>query len=150
MNTTETPLRYGSTDECINPPHGFCPGCGAALAIRYFLKAVGDKIILVMPPGCTAPSVIRALEHGGEPIDTMGSPFGNTAFIASGIKSGLTAKGDTETLVVGWAGDGATFDIGFGAVSAAAERNEDIIYGQPEELCITVANYQHDKSRRLP
>jgi len=37
-------------------------------------------------------------------------------------------RGDTETEVVAWAGDGATFDIGFQGLSAAAERNEDIIY----------------------
>jgi pyruvate ferredoxin oxidoreductase beta subunit/2-oxoisovalerate ferredoxin oxidoreductase beta subunit len=143
MTTIDVPLKYTSTDEYIKPPHGFCPGCGAALAIRYFLKAIGDKVILVMPPGCTAPSVIRALEHNGEPIDTVGSPFGNVAFIAAGIKSGLIAKGDTETQVIGWAGDGATFDIGFSAVSAAAERNDDIIY-----VCYDNEAYQNTGNQR--
>jgi len=38
------------------------------------------------------------------------------------------ARGDDETEVIGWAGDGATFDIGFSGVSAAAERNEDVVY----------------------
>ncbi|HBZ56441.1 MAG TPA: pyruvate synthase subunit beta, partial [Syntrophobacteraceae bacterium] len=37
-------------------------------------------------------------------------------------------KGDTETTVVTWAGDGGTFDIGFQALSGAVERNEDFIY----------------------
>ncbi|MBM3297734.1 MAG: pyruvate synthase subunit beta, partial [Candidatus Aminicenantes bacterium] len=36
--------------------------------------------------------------------------------------------GDRETTVVGWAGDGGTFDIGLQALSGAAERNEDILY----------------------
>jgi pyruvate/2-oxoacid:ferredoxin oxidoreductase beta subunit len=36
--------------------------------------------------------------------------------------------GDSETTVMAWAGDGGTFDIGFQALSGAAERNEDIIY----------------------
>jgi pyruvate/2-oxoacid:ferredoxin oxidoreductase beta subunit len=37
-------------------------------------------------------------------------------------------RGDRETTVVAWAGDGGTFDIGLQALSGAAERNEDIIY----------------------
>jgi pyruvate ferredoxin oxidoreductase beta subunit/2-oxoisovalerate ferredoxin oxidoreductase beta subunit len=37
-------------------------------------------------------------------------------------------RGDTDTTVMAWAGDGGTFDIGFQALSGAAERNEDIIY----------------------
>jgi pyruvate/2-oxoacid:ferredoxin oxidoreductase beta subunit len=37
-------------------------------------------------------------------------------------------KGDSETTVVTWAGDGGTFDIGFQALSGAVERNEDFIY----------------------
>ena len=37
-------------------------------------------------------------------------------------------RGDTETQVVAWAGDGGTFDIGLQALSGAAERNDDFIY----------------------
>jgi len=127
---TEIRLRYDDT-EYVQGPHGFCPGCSVALAIRYFLKAVGKKVILVMPPGCAAPSVLfpqKSLRMDDELIDTASCPFGSTAIFAGGIKTALVARGDLETQVVGWAGDGATFDIGFGGVSAAAERNEDIIY----------------------
>jgi pyruvate ferredoxin oxidoreductase beta subunit/2-oxoisovalerate ferredoxin oxidoreductase beta subunit len=37
-------------------------------------------------------------------------------------------KGDTETTVLSWAGDGGTFDIGFQSLSGAVERNEDCIF----------------------
>jgi pyruvate/2-oxoacid:ferredoxin oxidoreductase beta subunit len=47
---------------------------------------------------------------------------------ASGIRAALDIRGDRETLVVVWAGDGATFDIGLQSLSGAAERNEDILY----------------------
>ena len=127
---TETHLRYSDT-EYIQPPHGFCPGCGVVLALRYFLKALGGKVILVMPPGCASPSVLfpkRSLIEDGRLIDIVACPFGSTAIFAGGIKTALVARGDSETLVIGWAGDGATFDIGLSGVSAAAERNEDIIY----------------------
>jgi pyruvate/2-oxoacid:ferredoxin oxidoreductase beta subunit len=48
-------------------------------------------------------------------------------FSRGGIKSGLEARGDRYARG-GVGGDGATFDIGFGALSASAERNENIIY----------------------
>jgi len=40
----------------------------------------------------------------------------------------LDMKGDTETTVLTWAGDGGTFDIGFQALSGAVERNENFLY----------------------
>ena len=45
--------------------------------------------------------------------------------------------------VVAWTGDGAAFDIGFGALSAAAERNEDIIY-----VCNDNEAYQNTGNQR--
>jgi pyruvate/2-oxoacid:ferredoxin oxidoreductase beta subunit len=99
--------------------------------LRYFLKAVGDRVVLVMVPGCASPSVLfpkPSLIHDGHQLDVIASTFGSASIFAGGIKSGLEARGETETHVVAWAGDGATFDIGFGALSASAERNENIIY----------------------
>lgn len=130
MTTTEVPSKY-TKKEYVQPPHGFCPGCAVPMAIRWFLKVTGEKVIFVMPPGCASPSVLfpkPSLIYQGQPIKTLAVPFGSAAFSAGGLRTALTARGDTETLVVAWAGDGATFDIGLGAVSAAAERNEDIIY----------------------
>lgn len=87
--------------------------------------------MLVTPPGCSAPSISfprPSLFDGERPLDVIHCPFASSAVFAGGIKSALEARGDTETQVVAWAGDGATFDIGLGAVSAAAQRNEDILY----------------------
>lgn len=127
---TGTRLKYTST-EYLRTPNGFCPGCGVALALRYFLKATGGRVILVMPPGCASPSVLfpkRSLMEDGRMIDIVACPFGSTAIFAGGIRTALLARGEADTQVVGWAGDGATFDIGLSGVSAAAERNEDILY----------------------
>ncbi len=130
MRTTDQSLRY-SDQEFIKPPHGFCPGCGAALALRYFLKAIGDRVILVTPPGCSAPSISFPKPSLAGPdglIDVIHCPFGSSAVFAGGIKAALEIRGDVETQVIAWAGDGATFDIGLSALSAAAQRNENIIY----------------------
>ncbi len=107
--------------------HVACPGCGAAIAMRFLLKALGEKTVLVIPACCW--SIIA----GPYPQSALRVPVLHTAFetggaVSSGIRAALDVKGDTETVVVTWAGDGGTFDIGFQALSGAVERNEDIFY----------------------
>src|SRR3989339_139328 len=107
--------------------HVGCPGCGAAIAMRFFLKAMGEKIVIVLPACCW--SIIA----GPYPQSTLKTPIIHCAFetaasTASGVRAALDMLGDTETKVVAWAGDGGTFDIGFQALSGAVERNEDFLY----------------------
>jgi pyruvate/2-oxoacid:ferredoxin oxidoreductase beta subunit len=118
-------------EEFFHSPHSGCPGCGIALALRYFLKGLGEKVVFVMPVGCSGVMVhlpTRRISHEGELIKVLSVPYGSTATFAGGVSTGLKLKGDMESKVVAWAGDGATFDIGFQGLSGAAERNEDIIY----------------------
>ena len=114
-------------EEYMYPGHVACPGCGAAIAMRFVLKTLGDKIVIILPACCW--SVIA----GPYPQSTLKVPIIHSAFetggaVASGVRAALDIKGDTETTVVTWAGDGGTFDIGFQALSGAVERNEDFIY----------------------
>ena len=107
--------------------HLACPGCGGTLAMRMVLKELGPDTIVVLPACCW--SIIA----GPYPQSSLKVPLYHSAFetgasVASGIKAALLARGDTETTVVAWAGDGGTFDIGLQALSGAAERNEDILY----------------------
>jgi pyruvate/2-oxoacid:ferredoxin oxidoreductase beta subunit len=107
--------------------HVGCPGCGAALAMRFLLKALGEKTIMIIPACCW--SIIA----GPYPQSTLKIPVLHSAFeaggaVASGVRAAHDIKGDTETTVVTWAGDGGTFDIGFQALSGAVERNENFIY----------------------
>ena len=48
--------------------------------------------------------------------------------MASGISAALDVRGEKDTVVMVWAGDGGTFDIGIQALSGAAERNENILF----------------------
>ncbi|MBP1727238.1 MAG: porB [Deltaproteobacteria bacterium] len=116
-----------SDQEYIHSGHVGCPGCGAAIAMRFVLKALGGKTIMVMPACCW--SIIA----GPYPQSTLKIPMLHAAFetggaVASGVRAALDVKGDSETTVVAWAGDGGTFDIGFQALSGAVERNEDFLY----------------------
>lgn len=114
-------------EELLTSGHLACPGCAAALAMRHVLNALGPRTIVALPACCW--SIIA----GPWPQSSLKVPLYHTAFetgaaVASGIKAGLEARGDTETTVMAWAGDGGTFDIGLQALSGAAERNEDILY----------------------
>lgn len=113
--------------ELLDSGHLACPGCGAPLAMRIVLKELGEQTIVVLPACCW--SIIA----GPYPQSSLHVPLYHTAFatgaaVASGVRAALDARGDTDTTVMVWAGDGGTFDIGLQALSGAAERNEDFIY----------------------
>ena len=111
----------------MRPGHVGCPGCGATIAMKFALQALGRKTIVVIPACCWG------ILAGAYPQSSLEVPILQTAFatggaVASGIRAALDTQGDTDTIVMTWAGDGGTFDIGFQALSGAAERGEDFIY----------------------
>jgi 2-oxoisovalerate ferredoxin oxidoreductase beta subunit len=121
-----------SEESLLRPGHSACAGCGPAINIRHVLGALAatapeSKIVLVVPASCWT------IIAGVWPVSAFEvavhlTPFASAAAEASGIKAALRLRGRDDAIVVVWGGDGATADIGFSCVSAAAERNEDIIY----------------------
>ena len=116
-----------SQQELMHPGHLACPGCGAALGLRLALKVLGKNTVLVIPACCLA------VTNGPYPYSSLQVPvlqvaFATAAISAAGVRAGLDAQGQQDVNVVAWAGDGGTFDIGFGGLSAAVERNENILY----------------------
>jgi len=121
-----------SEDPLLLPGHGACAGCGPAINVRHLLGALAaaspdSKIVLVIPASCWT------IIAGVFPVTAFGvtvhlTPFASAAAEASGIKASLRLQGVDDATVVVWGGDGATADIGFSGVSAAADRNEDILY----------------------
>jgi pyruvate ferredoxin oxidoreductase beta subunit/2-oxoisovalerate ferredoxin oxidoreductase beta subunit len=113
--------------ELMDSGHVGCPGCGATVALKLALRVLGERTILVIPASCFA------IIAGGYPQTSIKVPvlhtgFATTAAAASGLRAALDVRGERDTTVVGWAGDGGTFDIGLQALSAAAERGEDFIF----------------------
>ena len=121
-----------SEERALLPGHGACAGCAPAINVRHVLGALAtaapeSKTVLVIPASCWT------IIAGVFPVNTFRvpvllTPFASSAAEASGLKAAFRLRGLDDATVVVWGGDGATADIGFSGVSAAAERNEDIIY----------------------
>jgi pyruvate/2-oxoacid:ferredoxin oxidoreductase beta subunit len=114
-------------EELLDSGHLACPGCGGALAMRLVLKGLGERTVVSLPACCWT------IIAGPWPQSSLHVPLFHTAFetaasTAAGIKAALSVRGDDDTTVLAWAGDGGTFDIGIQALSGAAERNDDILY----------------------
>ncbi|NQU65136.1 MAG: pyruvate synthase subunit beta [SAR324 cluster bacterium] len=115
------------TKELLYPGHNGCAGCGAVIAMKLALRALGEKTVMVIPACCWA-VIAGAYPQTSLKVPILHTAFASSGATATGVKAALDAKGDTETTVVAWAGDGGTFDIGLQSFSGAAERNEDFIY----------------------
>lgn len=115
------------TEECYIPGSAACPGCPATMAMRTVFKAIGKKMIMVIPACCTA--VIESLHPNTSfDIPIMNIAFEAAAAGASGVEAALRKQGREDITVVAWAGDGGTYDIGIQALSGALERQTNFIY----------------------
>jgi len=125
-NTMES-IKGLSREEYLLKGHIACAGCGPAIALRLLFKALGNKVILVVPACCS--SVIPGpYPHTSFAVPVQNVIFEATGATASGVVAALRRRGVDDVTVVGWAGDGGTFDIGIQALSGAAERETNFIY----------------------
>ncbi len=111
--------------------HRACQGCGEALGARYALdaamRACNDQLIAVNATGCLEVFSTPYPESSWR-LPWLHSLFGNAPAVATGVAAAMKAKGRSDVRVVGQGGDGATVDIGFGALSGMFERNDDVLY----------------------
>lgn len=111
----------------MNSGHLGCPGCGATIAMKFALDALGKNTMVILPASCWG------IISGPFPMSSLNVPIMQTAFAtggaaASGLRAALEMTGRKDVTVLSWAGDGGTFDIGFQSLSGAVERNEDCIF----------------------
>ncbi|MEM2974624.1 MAG: thiamine pyrophosphate-dependent enzyme [Candidatus Micrarchaeia archaeon] len=107
--------------------HSACAGCGAAILMRHIVNTLGPDVIVVNSTGCME-IVSSKYPESAWNVPYIHSLFENGPAVASGIARCLRAQGNDHTRVVYIGGDGASYDIGFGALSGALERNEDVIF----------------------
>jgi pyruvate ferredoxin oxidoreductase beta subunit len=108
--------------------HSACAGCAAPLVVRTALKAAGKDTIVCNATGCLE-VFTTAYPRTSWRVPWIHSAFENASAVASGVDAAMKKLGTrdkTNLLVFG--GDGATFDIGFGALSGALERGQKFTY----------------------
>lgn len=118
--------------QSFTPGHRACSGCGEALAVKLVMKALGRDVIVVMATGCME-VISTQLPYTAWEVPWIHTLFENAATVATGIESArkaLLRKGThlSKAKIVAMGGDGATFDIGTGALSGAFERGHDFLY----------------------
>lgn len=115
-------------EEYIQSGTRLCSGCGIQLAYRWALKALGPKTIITNPASC---STVCGGVGGYTPmkVPAFYCCFETVAANAAGASAALKAQGkDKEIVVLAWAGDGGTYDIGIQGLSGAAERGDNFIF----------------------
>ncbi len=128
-------------DKYVLPGNAACPGCPENMGLKFVGMALGEKAILVVPAGCT--SVIQGLLPGsGLKFPILNVPFASSDAVAAGVSVAKKLIGE-DAVVVAWAGDGGTADIGFATLSGAAERNDDIIH-----ICVDNEAYMNTGIQR--
>lgn len=114
-------------EEYLLAGNSACAGCVSELALRWALKALGPRTVVVAPASCANVYI------GVWPAASPTVPFINMAFAAGaaaadGIVAGYRALGKEDITVMTWAGDGGTVDIGIQSLSGAIERGTNFIY----------------------
>ncbi|MCL1792014.1 MAG: thiamine pyrophosphate-dependent enzyme [Peptococcaceae bacterium] len=120
-------------DEIVLSGNGACASCPSTLALRIVGKALGSNVVMLLTPSCTVASMGLTPQMAFN-YPAMNVCFATAASSASGVMYSLEAQamkgrlqGELPTVIT-WTGDGGTYDIGFQALSAAAERNDHFIH----------------------
>lgn len=113
--------------EFLSPGMYSCPGCMAALAMRHVLKGMGPNTIIALTTGCWA-VIDGPFPYTSVKVPLLHGAFGTAASMARGLRAALDIQGREDVQILAWGGDGATFDIGMTALSAAAAYNENVLY----------------------
>lgn len=95
-------------EELFASGHTACAGCGAAIAMREIMKALGPDSIIVNSTGCVEIFTSKYPESAWN-IPYIHANFENAAPVAAGIAKALEVKGNDHTVVTCIAGDGACY-----------------------------------------
>ncbi|SDE05592.1 thiamine pyrophosphate-dependent enzyme [Sporomusa acidovorans] len=114
------PILANMLEDPFAPGLPFCEGCGMEWVDRFIMRTIGNDVVLFGAPSCNVTSSrIKASYYG--------TLMTNVASSATGVSRYFRRIGK-DTICLAIIGDGATADLGFGQLSATAERNERILY----------------------
>ena len=123
----EIPREVMVQEDLMLPGMTSCQGCAAPISMKLALKALGRRTVVVFP-ACCFTVFVGSYPYSSLQVPIVHCPFETSAVVASGVAAALDVRGEKDTVVMVWAGDGGTFDIGIQALSGAAERNENILF----------------------
>ncbi|MBI4966607.1 MAG: phenylglyoxylate dehydrogenase [Rhodospirillales bacterium] len=129
---------YGDKEDMFAPGLSACQGCNSELLIRHTMRRIGPNAVVAAPPGCI-PGMGTVGYNGktGAKVPIFHPLLTNTSSMLAGIRRYYERQGRDVT-VVALAGDGGTVDVGFQALSGAAERGEHILY-----ICVDNEGYMN-------
>ncbi len=118
-------------DCLLRPGNTNCGGCGMSVALTMLGRALAGERYMLVIPACCGIVTAGAFPTTSYGVPVIASTFASAAAFASGVAAvnemNPPADGKPQRVIC-WAGDGGTYDIGMATLSAAAERNENLIY----------------------
>jgi pyruvate/2-oxoacid:ferredoxin oxidoreductase beta subunit len=107
--------------------NGACAGCGMSLGLQWLDDALEGATPSLVVPACCAIATPGSFPDSAYGVPVVGTTFASSPAVATGV-SRVHALNAENSPTICWAGDGGTYDIGMATLSAAAERNEDVLY----------------------
>lgn len=104
-----------------------CGGCGMSNILQLLGHAIAEREVKLVIPACCGAITAAIYPQSAFAVPTILTTFASAASVATGIAS-VARINNEDTRVICMAGDGGTYDIGLATLSAAAERNENILY----------------------
>jgi len=129
MNTA---INESSQADCLlRPGNTNCGGCGMSTGLTMLGRALENENYSMVIPACCGIVTAGAFPTTAYSVPVVASTFASAPAFASGVAAVDELNPDPDEKprhVICWAGDGGTYDIGIATLSAAAERNENLIY----------------------
>jgi pyruvate ferredoxin oxidoreductase beta subunit/2-oxoisovalerate ferredoxin oxidoreductase beta subunit len=125
MNKASVPVT--EPDCLLRPGNTNCGGCGMSVALTMLGRALGQEQCSLVIPACCGIVTAGAFPTTSYGVPVIASTFASAPAYATGAAAAVELNGE-QNHVICWAGDGGTYDIGIATLSAAAERNENLVY----------------------
>ncbi len=125
-------INESSQADCLlRPGNTNCGGCGMSTGLTMLGRALENENYSMVIPACCGIVTAGAFPTTAYSVPVVASTFASAPAFASGVAAVDELNPDPDEKprhVICWAGDGGTYDIGIATLSAAAERNENLIY----------------------
>jgi pyruvate ferredoxin oxidoreductase beta subunit/2-oxoisovalerate ferredoxin oxidoreductase beta subunit len=116
-------------DCLLRPGNTNCGGCGMSTGLTMLGRALENEDYSLVIPACCGIVTAGAFPTTAYTVPVTAATFASAPAFASGVAAVNELNPDGKPKhVICWAGDGGTYDIGIATLSAAAERNENLIY----------------------